>query len=201
MNMHTTNELTAELTTHYSDIRRKLMGIAPRKGIPSPVAAKKADDSELVASLQRDKVSLEAELNDARRSLRYVAEKEKMHRETERRLEKLELDLSDARARILSQADMMKALDDKDNPGGEVVDKRRSVPEIIAEVLKKYPNVTWDDVKGVRRTRDLIEPRHACMRAVYEERKDLSLPRIGKIFHKDHTSILSAVRKTPSSSV
>jgi chromosomal replication initiator protein len=39
------------------------------------------------------------------------------------------------------------------------------------------------------------------MRAVYEERKDLSLPRIGKIFHKDHTSILSAVRKTPSSAV
>jgi chromosomal replication initiator protein len=195
MNMHTTNELTAELTTHYSDIRRKLMGIAPRKGIPSPVAAKKADDSELVASLQRDKVSLEAELNDARRSLRYVAEKEKMHRETERRLEKLELDLSDARARILSQAEMMKVLDEKEG-FGEVTDKRRPVKEIIAEVLKGYPGIKWEDIKGIRRTRDLIAPRHACMKAVYEERKDLSLPKIGDVFSRDHTTILHAVMKT-----
>jgi chromosomal replication initiator protein len=127
-----------------------------------------------------------------------VAEKEKAHRETERRLEKLELDLADAQARILSQANMMKALDEKE-AGEGIVDRRRAVPEIIAEVLKSYPNVSWDDIKGIRRTRDLIAPRHACMRAVYEERKDLSLPRLGRVFHRDHTVILYAVKKGETS--
>jgi chromosomal replication initiator protein len=33
------------------------------------------------------------------------------------------------------------------------------------------------------------------MEAVYDERKDLSLPSIGKLFCRDHTTILHAVRK------
>jgi chromosomal replication initiator protein len=189
MNMH-----AAELTTHYSDVRKRLLGIAP-KPVKAIVTKGTDDESLIVATLQRDKRCLEVELKEARQSLRYVAEREQHHRETERKLEKLELDLADAQARILSQAEMMKALDEKE-AGEGIVDRRRAVPEIIADVLQHYPNVTWDDIKGIRRTRDLIEPRHACMRAVYNERKDLSLPRIGKIFGgRDHSTIYHAVHK------
>nr|WP_323130829.1 hypothetical protein [Sinorhizobium medicae] len=39
-----------------------------------------------------------------------------------------------------------------------------------------------------------MRPRHACMRAVYEQRRDLSLAGIGRIFHRDHTTVLAAVQ-------
>lgn len=188
MNVH-----QKELAAHYADIRKRLNGTAPKQVKTVPLV-KGACDAEIIASLQRDKRCLEVELKEARQSLRYVAEKERVHRETEKRLEKLELDLADARARILSQAELMKVLDDSES--GEPMDKRRPVHEIVAEVLQHYPGITWEDVKGIRRTRDLIAPRHACMRAVYNERKDLSLPRIGRIFGgRDHTTILHAVHK------
>lgn len=176
---------------HYADIRKRLNGTAPKK--EKPVIFKGAEESEIIASLQRDKRCLEVELKEARQSLRYVAEREKHHRETEKRLEKLELDLADARARILTQAELLKTSDE--GVEGEVADKRRPVAEIVAEVLQNYPGITWAAVKGVRRTRELIAPRHACMVAVYNERRDLSTPSIGKVFHRDHTVVLYAVKK------
>lgn len=187
MNVHQ-SEL-ARQQHEYKDVRSRLFGNAPKK--EKAVVLRGGDESALIASLQRDKRCLEVELKEARQSLRYVAEREQHHRETEKRLEKLELDLADARARILSQAELMKILDD--NEAGEVMDQRRPVHEIVAEVLQHYPGISWEDVKGIRRTRDLIAPRHACMRAVYNERKDLSLPRIGKFFNRDHTTVISAL--------
>lgn len=186
MNMHT------KLASHYGDVRSRLLG-TPSKPIKTLPIVKLEDESAVIAELKRDKRCLEIELKEARLSLRYVAEREQHHRETERKMEKLELDLADARARILSQAELMKVLDDSES--GEPMDKRRPVHEIVAEVLQHYPGITWDDVKGIRRTRDLIAPRHACMRAVYNERKDLSLPRLGRIFQRDHTTLIHAIKK------
>lgn len=77
----------------------------------------------------------------------------------------------------------------------EAPEIKRSIREICREVLADYPGVTIEDVVGVRRKRELIKPRHACMAAVYVERKDLSLPMMGKWFHRDHTTILAALRK------
>ena len=72
----------------------------------------------------------------------------------------------------------------------------RPTIEIINEVLAKFPGITWADLKGARRTRNIILPRHLAMHAVYSERKNMSLPMIGKLFGgRDHTTILSAVRK------
>lgn len=189
MNVHQ-SEL-ARQQHEYKDVRSRLFGNAPKK--ERAVVLKGADESALIASLQRDKRCLEVELKEARQSLRYVAEREQHHRETEKRLEKLELDLADARARILSQAELLKTAEDGEE--GEIADKRRPVKEIVAEVLRDYPGVTWEMVKGIRRTRDLIAPRYACMVAVYNERKDLSTPSIGRVFHRDHTVVLYAVKK------
>lgn len=60
-------------------------------------------------------------------------------------------------------------------------------------MLEDFPGVSWDDIISVRRERRLVKPRHACMRAVYERRRDLSLAGIGRIFHRDHTTVLAVV--------
>lgn len=108
------------------------------------------------------------------------------------RVLELELALADAEARILSQAQLLCGTD----AGGEGgLFSRRPVREIVEEVLLAYPGIAWADVIGVRRERRLVEPRHRCMAAVYDEREDLSLPALGRIFRRDHTSVLHAVNK------
>lgn len=108
------------------------------------------------------------------------------------RIWKLELDVADRNARLLAQADLIGTLD---NAGVFVRSGKKPVAAIVAEVLKDFPDVTWDDIIGVRRSRALVVPRHRCMIAVYEQRSDLSLPAIGRIFRRDHTSILATVDK------
>jgi hypothetical protein len=110
----------------------------------------------------------------------------------DKRIWKLELDVADRNARLLAQADLIGTLD---NAGVFVRSGKKPVAAIVAEVLKDFPDVTWDDIVGVRRMKCLVKPRHLCVVAVYEQRTDLSLPAIGKIFRRDHTSILASVRK------
>lgn len=109
-----------------------------------------------------------------------------------RRITELELALADAEARILSQARLICGA--MDAAAGDLF-TRRPVREIIEDVLGDYPGIGWEEIVGVGRERRLVEPRHRCMAAVYEERKDLSLPALGRIFHRDHTSVLHAVSK------
>lgn len=108
------------------------------------------------------------------------------------RVLQLELALADAEARILSQAQLLCGAG-ADGEGG--LFSRRPVREIVDEVLLAYPGIGWADVIGVRRERRLVEPRHRCMAAVYDEREDLSLPALGRIFRRDHSSVLHAVNK------
>lgn len=183
-------ELNAQ-AQHYAEIRNRIARGEPKP--PTTAVAKAAADALLVGELREENAALKRDLARAQNSLRFVADRERHHRETEAMLQRLELDLADARARILSQAEMLQAIDDD---GEEPTDHRRSVPEIVAEVLTRFPGVTWADVKSIRRTRQLVEPRQACIKAVYDERKDLSLPRIGRLFNRDHTTILHAIRKT-----
>ena len=95
-----------------------------------------------------------------------------------RRIAELELALADAEARLLSQARVICGA--ADAAGGDLFG-RRPVREIIEDVLGAYPGITWEEIIGVGRERRLVEPRHRCMAAVYEERKDLSLE---KAVHK-----------------
>lgn len=74
--------------------------------------------------------------------------------------------------------------------------RRRSMLEITVEVLKDYPGIHLADLKGDRRTREVVVPRQVAMRRIYEERGDISLPEIGRYFGgRDHTTVLHAVRK------
>ncbi len=105
---------------------------------------------------------------------------------------RLEADLADAGARLLAQARILLGGRDtgaSNEDGGD----RAPIEEIVAAVLEDFPGVSWDDIISVRRERRLVKPRHACMRAVYERRRDLSLAGIGRIFHRDHTTVLAVV--------
>lgn len=114
----------------------------------------------------------------------------------------LELDLADLRASFMSQAKYLADIEDR--IAGETSYKfqeKKSVTRIVLEVLQDFPGVCWEDVLSPRRSRGLIKPRHACINAVCEQRPDLSFPAVGRIFHRDHTTILHAVygrdRKRP----
>lgn len=72
---------------------------------------------------------------------------------------------------------------------------RRTMAEICEDVLRNFPGVTMADIKGPRRQRVFIEARHECMWQVYQQRRDISFPMMGRFFRRDHTSCLSAVHK------
>ncbi|MBX5089365.1 chromosomal replication initiator DnaA [Rhizobium lentis] len=191
--MHQT-ELNKQHLSH-AQVRARLLG-KPSKPIPQPPSTVDQDAINISAirALETQIAQLSRKLATATAINRTYTGMAERLKASEARVEKLELDLGDARARILSQAAMLKMPVDGDFP--EARDHRRSVEAIVCDVLRDFPGVTWEDVKGIRRTRHLVEPRHACMRAVYEERKDLSLPALGRIFGgRDHTTILNAVRK------
>jgi chromosomal replication initiator protein len=53
-----------------------------------------------------------------------------------------------------------------------------------------------DVVRGPGRAQPIVRKRDAVLVAVVTARPDLSLPRLGRMFNRDHTSILAALRRT-----
>jgi chromosomal replication initiator protein len=114
-------------------------------------------------------------------------------RDSEATIVTLRLDKADLQSSIMTQAERICTLEGI----SEQLRKpdRLSVRDIILEVLKDYPGITYDDIIGKRRTRQFMAPRHKCMVEVYQQRPDLSLPMIGKMMKRDHTTIIHAVQK------
>lgn len=65
--------------------------------------------------------------------------------------------------------------------------------QIVADVAQRY-ELTFDDMIGQERTRRIAHPRHHAMWEV-RQRTTLSFPQIGRIFDRDHTSVLHDVRE------
>lgn len=73
---------------------------------------------------------------------------------------------------------------------------RKTFNQICVEVLIDFPGVTIDEIRGGRRLRRLVKPRHQAMYQVYKQRPDATLTMIGRYFGgRDHTTIIHAVRK------
>lgn len=73
---------------------------------------------------------------------------------------------------------------------------RPMMRDIAMEVLKAHKGVTFEDLKGNKRTRAIVMPRQIAMYEIARQRPDKSYPEIGRFFGgKDHTSVLHAVRK------
>lgn len=77
----------------------------------------------------------------------------------------------------------------------QITTNRRTLKAICDEVLVDFEGVTLAEVQGVRRSRKVVAARHACIKAVYDEREDLSSPVIGRFFRRDHTVVLYAAGK------
>ncbi|MCY1741173.1 helix-turn-helix domain-containing protein [Ensifer sp. SL37] len=85
-------------------------------------------------------------------------------------------------------------VESKDN--ADEVMTRRPMKDICLAVLQDFPGVTFEEVRGVHRARNIVAARQACMHAIYTERKDISFPRLANFFGmKDHTGAMYAVRK------
>lgn len=75
-------------------------------------------------------------------------------------------------------------------------ESRRTVHDIVCDVLKAYPDVSLNDIKGPRRGRHIIAARMEAVYAVRMLRPDMSYPAIGRWFGgRDHSTILHSVRK------
>jgi chromosomal replication initiator protein len=66
-----------------------------------------------------------------------------------------------------------------------------TVDKIFTAVFKKY-NVRREDLVGTRRTKEVAAARHIT---IYLIRKitDMSFPNIGKIFGRDHSTVMSSI--------
>ena len=74
--------------------------------------------------------------------------------------------------------------------------KKRSMLDICKAVLKNFPGVTLDEIRGSHRFRHVVEARQACMYEIYKERKDVSFPMLGHFFGgRDHSTALHAVKR------
>jgi chromosomal replication initiator protein len=65
-----------------------------------------------------------------------------------------------------------------------------TVDKIFATVYKKY-GISKEDLTGKSRSREIAQARHVT---IYLIRKitEMSLPNIGKIFNRDHTTALAS---------
>lgn len=77
-----------------------------------------------------------------------------------------------------------------------VIDRRRTVSSVVAEVLKAYPEFTIADLRSARRTTNLARVRQLAMYEVRRQRPDMSHPAIGRWFGgRDHTTVLHALKQ------
>lgn len=77
---------------------------------------------------------------------------------------------------------------------GETEIDRQAATDIINRVSKET-GVTVAEMKGTRRLRRVADARQRAMAEVGAQCYWLSLPQIGRIFQKDHTTVLHAMRK------
>jgi hypothetical protein len=69
-----------------------------------------------------------------------------------------------------------------------------SARRIVVEVAERH-GLAVEDILGPRRSGPLIAARHEAMAEVYTRCPALTLPQIGVLFNRDHTTVLSALKK------
>lgn len=72
--------------------------------------------------------------------------------------------------------------------------KDKPVMDIVERVAAEH-RVRADEIFGPHRHDYIMRARHAAIVAVYLAKPKWSLPRLGSFFERDHTTILSALRR------
>lgn len=71
----------------------------------------------------------------------------------------------------------------------------RITPKKVIEVVALKHDVLPEEILGVSRKKEIVKARHEAIFEVHRRFHKLSLPRLGQIFNRDHTTILHALRK------
>lgn len=72
-------------------------------------------------------------------------------------------------------------------------ERSKITPDLILEMLSKRYGMPTDEIKGNRRTANTVYVRHMAIYLI-REYTDLSLNNVGKIFNRDHSTIISAYK-------
>lgn len=76
---------------------------------------------------------------------------------------------------------------------------RATVDEIVKRTCEEL-GVQPEAIYSTCRTREVSRARHLAMRRVYDLGPEWSMPRIGRHFKRDHTTVLHALRRYPKGS-
>ena len=76
----------------------------------------------------------------------------------------------------------------RENPG------LRPTPALILKEVAKYYSITIDKLSSSNRSKEMVQPRQVAMYLV-RHLTDYSLPEIGKVFSRDHTTVLHSIHK------
>lgn len=68
-----------------------------------------------------------------------------------------------------------------------------TVEKILNRVAQKY-EVSVESIKGTRRTKSIVQARHVAIYLI-RELTAMSFPQLGKLFSKDHSSVMSSYNK------
>jgi Bacterial dnaA protein helix-turn-helix len=71
---------------------------------------------------------------------------------------------------------------------------RRPAVDIIQEVGDQY-GYSVEEIISQRRHHDILPVRAEAIWRVYSERVDMTTPQIGKVFNRDHSTIIHTVKK------
>jgi len=74
------------------------------------------------------------------------------------------------------------------------VEKARITSEKIIEVTARYFEIDEDELKSTKRNKEILLPRQVAM-YIMKEKTDITVTSIGKIFDKDHSTVLNAIGK------
>lgn len=78
----------------------------------------------------------------------------------------------------------------------ELDPEKRSIRQIVTEILLQHPTLTIPMLKGVERRKEVCIVRQTAMYEIRKQRPDMSLPMIGRWFGgRDHTTVLHAIKK------
>ena len=70
----------------------------------------------------------------------------------------------------------------------------KPTPEIILQEVSNFYTIPVEKLRGSGRSRDMVQPRQVAMYLV-RKLTDYSLPEIGKVFSRDHTTVLHSINK------
>lgn len=76
----------------------------------------------------------------------------------------------------------------RENPG------LRPTPELILKEVGKYYSIQTDKISSANRSKEMVQPRQVAMYLV-RNLTEYSLPEIGKVFSRDHTTVLHSIHR------